>query len=449
MHGPKDQTVDAGARPFEVTHRMVMAIAIPMTLAAVTTPLLGLVDMAVIGQFGKAELIGGLAIGALVFDFLFSTFNFLRSGTTGLVAQAMGRGDLRDEQAIFWRSFIIAVAIGALMILCLPLILKATIWFMKPEPAIAEAMRTYVTIRMFSAPVALVNYAILGLVLGRGEGMLGLMLQFLLNGINIAMSITLGLLFHLGVAGVAWGTVTGEVVAALTGMVIVVRKFRAAPLPDRGRILDPAGMMRMFAVNRDIMIRSFLLLVGFSFFTRAGTELGPVALAANAVLMNFFLVAGFFLDGIATAAEQIVGRAVGARYRPAFLRGAGLSFVWGVLMAIGIALFFLILGDPIIRLMTNASDVREAASIYLPWAALTALTGLLAFHMDGVYIGATWSRDMRNMMLLSLVAFLAVLHAVKPLGNHGLWLALNFFLSIRGITLLAMLPRRLKAEFGS
>ncbi|WP_245581938.1 MATE family efflux transporter [Phyllobacterium phragmitis] len=426
---------------------MVMAIAIPMTLAAVTTPLLGLVDTAVIGQFGKAELIGGLAIGALVFDFLLSTFNFLRSGTTGLVAQAMGRGDLREEQAVFWRAFIIAIAAGVLMILCLPLILKGAVWFMDPEPTISEAMTTYVVIRMISAPMALVNYAILGLVLGRGEGMLGLVLQFLLNGINIAMSITLGLLLEWGVAGVAWGTVTGETIAALVGMVIVIRKFRAAPLPDRGRILDATGMMRMFTINRDIMIRSFLLLIAFTFFTRAGADLGPVVLAANAVLLNFFLVAGFFLDGIAAAAEQITGRAVGARYLPAFLRGAKLTFLWGVLLAACVALFFMVLGNPIVRLMTNAVDVREMAAVYLPWAALTALTGVLAFHMDGVYIGATWSRDMRNMMVLSLIAFFAVLYAVKPMGNHGLWLAINFFLSIRGITLLAMLPRRLRGEF--
>ncbi|RCS24677.1 MATE family efflux transporter [Phyllobacterium salinisoli] len=446
MHGPQERNA-ASSRPFDVTHRMILAIAIPMTLAAVTTPLLGVVDTAVIGQFGKAELLGGLAIGALVFDFLFSTFNFLRSGTTGLVAQAMGRGDLREEQAIFWRAFIIAVATGILMILCLPLILNGTNWFMDTEPAISEAMTTYVTIRMISAPMALANYAILGLVLGRGEGMLGLVLQFLLNGINIAMSITLGLWFEWGVAGVAWGTVTGETIAAVVGTIIVVRKFRAAPLPDRGRILDAAGMTRMFTLNRDIMIRSFLLLIAFTFFTRAGADLGPVVLAANAVLMNFFLVAGFFLDGIAAAAEQITGRAVGARYRPAFLRGAKLTFLWGVLLAAAVAVFFMALGNPIVRLMTNAVDVREVAAVYLPWAALTALTGLLAFHMDGVYIGATWSRDMRNMMLLSLAAFFVVLYVVKPMGNHGLWLAINFFLSIRGVTLLAMLPRRLRTEF--
>lgn len=429
---------------------MVIMIAVPMTLAAVTTPLLGLVDMGVIGQYGQAELIGGLAIGALVFDFLLSMFSFLRSGTTGLVAQAMGRGDRMEEQAVFWRAIMIAVVAGLVMILCLPLILTATTSFMHPTSATQNAMATYVSIRMLSAPVALINYSLLGLILGRGQGLLGLGLQVLLNGINIVMAITLGLKLDLGVTGVAWAAVMGETVAACVGLLLVVRGFRKGATLDISRVFDRAGIVRMIVINRDIMIRSFLLLTAFAFFTRAGTEMGPVTLAANAVLMNFFLVAGFFLDGIATAAEQIVGRSVGARYSPAFKRGAKLTFLWGLLMASLIAFFLLTFGDAIIQLLSKAEDVHAEALKYLPWAALTGITGLLAFHMDGVYIGATWSRDMRNMMFLSLIFFFAVLYAAKPLmGNHGLWLSLNLFLSIRGITLLAMLPRRYRAEFAA
>jgi putative MATE family efflux protein len=446
----QSQRVGSVTRPFDVTHRMVMLIAIPMTLAAVTTPLLGLVDMGVVGQMGKAELIGGLAIGALVFDFLLSMFNFLRSGTTGLVAQAMGADDAVEEQAIFWRAIIIAVAAGGLMILTLPLTLAAASSFMHPTSATQEAMATYVSIRMLAAPVALINYSVLGLVLGRGQGLLGLGLQVLLNGINIVLCIVLGLELGWGVTGVAWATVTGETVAAIVGLFLVVRHFRkdATKRPSRQRIFQKEGIVRMFAVNRDIMIRSFLLLTAFAFFTRAGSDLGPVTLAANAVLMNFFLVAGFFLDGMAAAAEQIVGRSIGARYSPAFVRGAKLTFVWGLVMASIIAFALLVFGDPIIGLLSKAEDVHAEALKYLPWAALTGITGLLAFHMDGVYIGATWSRDMRNMMFLSLAFFMAVLYAAKPaMGNHGLWLALNLVLSVRGITLLAMLPRRYRLEF--
>lgn len=437
-------------KPFNVTSRMVMMIAVPMTLAAITTPLLGLVDMGVIGQMGQAELIAGLAIGALVFDFLLTVFSFLRSGTTGLVAQAMGAGDVIEEQAIFWRAIIIAIGVGIASILCLPLILVAASGFMHPTPATHDAMALYVSIRMLSTPMALVNYSILGLLLGRGQGVMGLALQFLLNGINIALSLYLGLILNYGIAGVAWGTVTGETVAALVGLFIVVRQFGkdARSRPDRRRIFAKEGLIRMFAVNRDIMIRSILLLTGFAFFTRAGSDLGPVTLAANAVLMNFFLVAGFFLDGMAAAAEQIVGRSIGARYSPAFKSGVKLTFLWGLVMSGSVALVLLTFGDPIIALMSKALDVHQEALRYLPWAALTGLTGLLAFHMDGVFIGATWSRDMRNMMFLSLAFFLAVLFTIKPvMGNHGLWLALNLFLSIRGITLLMVLPKRYRMEF--
>lgn len=442
------QAENAVARPFDVTHRMVMFIAVPMTLAAVTTPLLGLVDMGVIGQYGQAELIGGLAIGALVFDFLLSMFSFLRSGTTGLVAQAMGRGDTVEEQAVFWRAIIIAVVAGLVMILCLPLILQAASSFMHPSAVTQNAMVTYVSIRMFAAPMALINYSILGLVLGRGQGALGLSLQVLLNGINIVMAIILGLKLGWGVAGVAWAALMGETIAAIVGLVVVWRGFRAGAMPDRKRIFDRVGIVRMVAINRDIMIRSCLLLTAFAFFTRAGSEMGPVTLAANAVLLNFFLVAGFFLDGIATAAEQIVGRSIGARHGPAFRRGAKLTFLWGLLMSSIVALFLMSFGDAIIQLLSKAEDVHAEAMRYLPWAALTAVTGLLAFHMDGVYIGATWSRDMRNMMFFSLIFFFIVLYTATPLiGNHGLWLALNLFLSIRGITLLAMLPRRYRMEF--
>ena len=209
----QDEThMPAQSRPFEVTNRLALAIAVPMTLAYLTTPVLGLVDTAVVGQFGDAALLGGLAAGAIVFDVVFTTFNFLRSGTTGLVAQAFGRDDAREEQAVFWRAAMIALASGVVLVLLGPLIALAGTWFIDPEPRVADAMRTYVGIRMFAAPLTLLNYAILGYVLGRGEGAFGLLLQMVLNGANIALSIWLGLHLGWGIEGVAWGTVGGELI---------------------------------------------------------------------------------------------------------------------------------------------------------------------------------------------------------------------------------------------
>lgn len=437
-------------RPFEVTNRLMLAITIPVMLASLTTPLLGLVDTAVVGQLGDAHLLGGLAIGALVFDFLFSTMNFLRAGTTGLVAQAMGRHDNVEQQAVFWRAIGIALIAGVIFIAAMPLIIGATISFMNPDKAVADAMSTYVAIRLVSSPMALGNYVVLGLLLGQGKAMQGLYLQFLLNGVNVVMTIWLGLVLGWGVVGIAWGTVLGESVALLVGLVVIYRQFRAVPNPSRARVFDPHEIRRMFNVNRDIMLRSFFLLIAYAYFTRAGTEAGAVTLAANAVLMNFLLIAGNLTDGVTTAAEQISGRAVGAHYRPAFDRGIRLSFLWGMVLASLMALFFLMYGDAIVALLIKSPEVQELAAIYLPWAALSPVVGLLAFHMDGVFIGATWSRDMRNMMILSLIGyFIAYYILPKYFGNHGLWLALHLFLGLRGISLLSILPSRARLQFAN
>ncbi|ESX77753.1 XRE family transcriptional regulator [Mesorhizobium sp. LSHC420B00] len=436
------------ARAFVVTNRSVLAIAVPMTLAYLTTPLLGIVDTAVVGQFGDAALLGGLAAGALIFDVVFTTFNFLRSGTTGLVAQAFGRGDALEEQAVFWRAVLIAVVAGIVFAALAPLVSAAGQWFIGAEPRVGAAMDVYIRIRMLAAPFSLINYAILGYVLGRGEGGLGLMLQLILNGINIALCFLLGLELGWGVAGVAWATLTGEFVAMLLGLAIVGRRFWAAPRLPRHRVLDLAAFLRMMSLNRDIMIRSFSLLAAFALFTRQGAQFGTLTLAANAVLMNLFLVAGYFLDGFATAAEQLAGRAIGARAATAFDQAVRLTLFWGLGLAGAATLFLLLEGTDLIALITTSTDVRAIADIYLPWAAFAALSGALAFEMDGVFIGATWSRDMRNMMLLSFLAFSAALVILAPaFGNHGLWAALHVFLLVRGFSLLAILRLRVRTAF--
>ncbi|MGB3418555.1 MAG: MATE family efflux transporter [Mesorhizobium sp.] len=437
----------AGTRAFAVTNRSVLAIAVPMTLAYLTTPLLGLVDTAVIGQFGDAALLGGLAAGALVFDVVFTTFNFLRSGTTGLVAQAFGRGDILEEQAVFWRAVMLACIIGIALVALAPLISLGGQWFMDAERSVNDAMDVYIRIRLLGAPFSLVNYAILGYVLGRGEGRLGLLLQLVLNGVNIGLSILLGLELGWGVSGVAWGTVGGEFCATLVGLAIVIRRFGRMPRLPRDRLFDLGAFLRMMALNRDIMIRSFSLLAAFALFTRQGAQFGTVTLAANAVLMNFFMASSFFLDGFATAAEQLAGRAVGANAKAAFRRAVSLTLFWGFSLAATATLAVLLFGDRLIDLITTATDVRAIAAGYLPWAAFTALSGVLAFDMDGVFIGATWSRDMRNMMLLALATFVAALVALAPFGNHGLWAALHVFLLVRGFCLFALLRLRMQTVF--
>jgi putative MATE family efflux protein len=436
------------ARPFEVTHRLVLGIAIPMTLGFLTTPLLGLTDTAVVGHLGKPEALAGLAIGAILFDLIYGSLSFLRTSTTGLVAQAFGRGDRREQQAVFWRALLSAIGLGLLMLAISPVILAFGPDLMTTDPAVAEVTKIYFGIRVLTSPATFGNFAILGFVLGRGQGMLGLVLQILLNGTNIVLAVLFGLVFDWGVAGVAWATATAEVVAVLLGLFIISRQFSAADRPARAEILDTAKLKQLFQLNADILIRSLVLNGAFAILTRVGSGFGAVTLAANAVLMNVFMLSAFFLDGLAGAAEQLAGRAVGAQFRPAFDRTLKLTGLWSFAMAGAVGLFFMVFGQPMINLLTTSEEVRQAAGVYLPWAALTGLTGVLAFQMDGIFIGATWSREMRNMMLASFMVYCASLFLLVPvLGNHGLWLSLNLFLLMRGFFLAAMVPRKARQSF--
>ncbi len=436
------------SRPFAVTNRSVLAIAIPMTLAYLSTPLLGLVDTAVIGQLGDAALLGGLAVGSILIDVVFSSLNFLRSGTTGLTAQAYGRDATREIQAILLRALILALACGlAIILLQWPLRVMG-LSLIGGSSHVQEAADTYLRIRIYSAPIMLANYVVLGWFLGLGMAKTGLAIQTFLNSVNIALSVLFVLTLDWGIAGVASATILSEVATLALGFWLVFRRNAQAPWPSSAEIFNKHQFAALVALNRDIMIRSFTLLFAFAFFTSRSAGQGDVILAANTILQKFLTIAGYFLDGIATAAEQLAGRALGARYRPAFDKAVRLTLIWGFALAGGASLIFWFGGDYLIAVMTTSENVRFVASDYLIWAALTPICGTLAYQMDGVFIGATWSRDMRNMMLLSLLGYLGVFYAAFPfLGNHGLWLAILSFLSLRGITLSWMCVARRRQAF--
>ncbi len=426
---------------------MVFAIAAPMTLAYLTTPILGLVDTGVVGQFGDAALIGGLAVGAVVFDIVYSAFNLV-AGMSGFVARAFGADDRAEQQAVYWRSVVIALSLGLLLLVLAVPVREAGVWLMNPGAGVAEAARQYIGIRLLAAPATMLNYANIGLLLGQGRALAALGLQTVLNGINIALSIWLGLGLGWAISGVAWGTVIAEYVAALAGFAIIVSGFDRSHAPGLARILDRHAMLTMIAVNRDVMIRTMALLGAFALFTRFGARLGAVTLAGNAILMNFFMIAGYYLDGFAVAAEQICGRAIGARFEPAFWRAVRLSALWGFLLAVATTLAVLAFGGFGIDLLARDEAVRAAAKAHLFWAAITATTGVLAFLMDGVFVGASLSRDMRNTTILAFATFAVTAWALMPaLGNLALWIALNAFLLVRGLSLAALLPRRARSVF--
>jgi putative MATE family efflux protein len=440
-----------GVRPFAVTHRAVFRLAVPMTFAYLTVPLIGVIDTIVIGQLGIAALIGGIAVGAIILDILFTTCNFLRAGTTGLTAQAVGAGDRREIVAVLARALIVAGTVSAAVLLLQAPFIEAAVWFMDPGPTVVDAIHDYLYIRIWGTPLTLANYALLGWLMGLGRSLTVLGVQTLFAALNIVLSVWFVLGLGLGVPGVAWASVLAEAIVVLVQAPIVLKLAPLAQLPSRTRVFDRPGFLRLVGVNRDIMIRSFVLLFAFALFTRQGAQFGAIILAANAILMHFFVVGGYFLDGFATAAEQLVGRAVGARFRPAFEHTVRLTMLWGFGAGVALSLVYFIFGPLIIDLMTTAEDVRETARRFLPWAALTSIAGVIAFQMDGVFIGATWSRDMRNMMLLSVLVYLiAWALLIPPFGNHGLWLALLIFLSARSIAfhwrMRRLLPRTFPAE---
>ncbi|MEM1377511.1 MAG: MATE family efflux transporter, partial [Pseudomonadota bacterium] len=361
---------------FQVTNRMVLAISLPMTLSFMTVPLLGLVDTAVIGQFGDAAMLGGLAVGVVIFDLLFTSFNFLRTGTTAFVAQAQGRRDEREQQAIFLRGVILAALIGTGLLLCSPWLNRLSLWAMNPPEQVYASALMYVSIRFVGAPFALVNYAILGFLLGQGRAVSTLALQTLINALNILLSVTLGLWMGFGIAGVAWATVIGEATIALAAFIWLLRRFPKSHAPPRSQIMDRSAIRRLMRVNTDILIRSFALVATFFFFTRFGAQFDERTLAANAVLMHFFLLATYFLDGLAAASEQLAGRAVGAKNRDAFWQTVVRTIGFGLCISFLVALVLVVFGDHLVSFMTTSTEVRATALIYIPWAAATALAGV-------------------------------------------------------------------------
>ena len=439
---------DNTKQDFEVTHRLVLSIAIPMTIGHLTTPIFGLVDTAVIGQLGVAALLGGLAIGTILVDMMFFTFNFLRSGTVGLTAQAFGAGDKTEIQATLFRALGMAIIVGSLLLLATPWLLDIGLWFMAPGEAAGRATREYFNIRMISAPIALANYVLFGWFLGQSQAKRALLLQLLMNGLNIIFSIVLGLWLSWGITGVATASVIAEACGCAAGLTLAWRSIERDFTPDWQRLKNFTAIKRLMSLNGDILIRSSALLFAFAYFTAQGAKFGDTILAANAVLFHFFFFSGYFLDGLAVAAEHICGRAVGARDRTAFVRSVKLTVVWSIALSLVLATVFFASGEPMIDLITKSEDVRFEANNYFLWAALICLAGVIAFVMDGIYIGSTWSREMSVTMVVSLLGFIAIWNLVDAkMGNDGLWLSMYTFLILRGLTMSFRLPGNIQKTF--
>lgn len=416
-------------------------------IANLTTPLIGIVSTTAIGRLGDATLLGGVAMASVIFDCMFWLFAFLRMGTVAFTAQSLGAGEAGELRAHLARGLVVAAIIGALLILLQVPTSIVVLDAMGGSEGVTRAAKTYFAIRIWSAPLALGNYVVLGWLIGQARAMLALSIQVAINLINMAVTVLLVLVLDMGIAGAASAAVVAEGAGLLLGLVIAWHLMQRRLTVPNAVLFDRARLMRMLAVNRDIMIRTAALISAFLFFTAQGARSGDVTLAANAVLNNFLLVSAFFLDGLANAAEQLCGRAFGARDRAAFSGATRLVVAWGFGFALAVALVFALFGTRFIDVMTSSADVRLMARDFLIFVVVSPLLAVFAFAFDGVYIGATWARDMRNLMLASLAVFLTAWFALRAFGNAGLWGALLAHYAARGGLEAARYPALLKASF--
>jgi multidrug resistance protein, MATE family len=416
-------------------------------LANLTTPLIGLVSTTAIGRLGDAALLGGVAMASVIFDCLFWLFAFLRLSTVAFTAQSLGAREVEELPAHFARGLIVAALIGAALIALQVPLAALLLEAMGGSRDVTAAAKAYFSVRIWSAPLTLGNYVVLGWLVGQARAKLALVVQIAINAVNMAATTLLVVMLDFGIAGAAIAAVVAEGCGLLLGILIARQLMQGLTLPV-DMLFDRSKLMRMLAVNRDIMIRTAALITAFLFFTAQGARSGDITLAANSVLNNFLLMNAFFLDGLANAAEQLCGQAFGARDRIGFSTATRLVVFWGFVFAVAVTAVFALFGTSLIDMMSASQDVRRMARDFLIFVILSPPLAVFAFAFDGVYIGATWARDMRNLMLTSLAIFLAAWLALRGFGNAGLWGALLAFYAARGGLEALRYPALLKASFG-
>jgi MATE family multidrug resistance protein len=419
-----------------VTHARVLRIALPIVISNATVPILGAVDTGVVGQIGLAAPIGAVGIGAVILTGIYWIFGFLRMGTTGLTSQAHGAGQTGEVAALLTRALMIGFA-GGLMVIALQAPIFWAAFRISPASAEVEALaRDYMAIRVWSAPAMIALFGMTGWLIAQERTRAVLMIQVLMNGVNIGLDLWFVLWLDMGVTGVAQATVIAEWGGLALGFWFCRDAFGLPAWRDWPRVFDRARLRNMAMVNTDILLRSLMLQIIFISFLFLGADFGDVTLAANQVLLQFLNITAHALDGFAFAAEALVGQAYGARAVALLRRGALMTSFWGLVVCIALAVGFAAFGGAIIDLMAKAPEVQAEARIYLAYMAAAPILGLAAYMLDGVFIGATRSRDMRNMMALSLAVYVAAAAVLVPsLGNHGLWLALLVSFVARGVTL--------------
>jgi len=422
----------------EISHRKVWMLAGPIILSNISVPLVGAVDTAVVGHLPGPQAIGAVAIGALIFSFLYWGFGFLRMGTTGFVAQSFGAGDWDGLADTLLRVLLLALVLGLVTILVAAPLIDFAFYLIDSSTQVESLAREYAVIRIWSAPAVLGIYAFTGIFIGMHNTRAAFVMQLVLNITNVLLDLLFVLVFDWGVEGVALASVIAEYLALLVGIYLLRHPLRnARERYNRARLLERAALLSLFTANGNIFVRTLCLLFAFSYFTAKSAGQGEVILAANAILMHLQSIMAYGLDGFAHAVEALAGSAYGARKQAVFRRAVKLTSLWAALVALLAAAVYWLWGGAIIGLFTNIDAVIDSALLYLPWMIVAPLVSVWSFQLDGIFIGTGHTREMRNAMIFSLLGYLLVLQLTLPLlGNHGLFLALAFFMVLRALSLL-------------
>ena len=431
-------------------HWKVLLLAWPIILSNLSVPLVGMVDTAVVGQLADPKYMGAVAVGAIIFSSVFWVFGFLRMGTTGFVSQAYGANNDQEVSFSLIRALTIAVVCGLLLILLQQPIASLALYFMGAGETITPLVDEYYSIRIFSAPATFINYCILGALIGMQRMRLALLIQLLLNGCNLFLDILFVSYLGWDSSGVALASALSDYIAAIVGLWLL-REYLKVDWRDTKNTLqalyEKSALRAMFVVNGNLFIRTLLLTSAFFYFTSQGAQFGVATLAANAILINLFQTMAYGLDGFAHAAEALAGGAYGAKNRPAFVQSVKSSSLWAGIMAVLLVGFYALFGPWIISVMTVNADVIKLANEYLPWLIFAPLITVWSYQFDGIFIGATSTKVMRNTVGISLAVYVAAsLVLISSMGNHGLWLSLMIFMLMRGITLGVAYPKLLQSQ---
>jgi multidrug resistance protein, MATE family len=423
----------------QVTRRAIVGISWPIILSNLSTPLLGLVDTAVVGNLGDPALIGAIAVGGMIFSFLYWGFGFLRMGTTALVAQARGAGDVNEVKANLYRPLAIGLFVGMCLVTLQVPLGHGVFLLIDGSDAVESAALSYFQIRILAAPISLANLVIAGFLLGQQQTRTLLGIQLILNGTNILLDFLFVVAFDWGITGVASATVIAECLALVAGSIVIVHGFYRDGITFKlpfHQLLDATSLKRLFTLNRDIMIRTLCLIFAFAWFTNQGAKSGDVILAANAILMQFVTFSAFFLDGFALSAEILVGHAIGSRDRDRLDRSIKYCTQLGIGTAILLSIVFVLTAMPVVTVLTNVVAVQAICREFLVWVVLAPPISVACYILDGIFIGATRSTEMRNAMVVSLAVFLGAWYLLHGwFGNHGLWAALMLYYLARAGTL--------------